>query len=159
MTSAERPSRRMRMESTTASQTIALVAGVLFVLVGLIGFAVTGTSDFAGSNTDKSLLGFELNPLHNLVHLALGAIGLALWRTDQTARTYGWLLFIGYGLAFLYGLFVVNNTSGANFLSLNSADNGLHLVSAIIGIAAAMAPASSTQTSSGRGRFGGHAPI
>jgi hypothetical protein len=40
----------------------------------------------------------------------------------DTARTYGWLLAAGYGLAFLYGLFAAGN-SDINFLSLNGADN------------------------------------
>jgi hypothetical protein len=52
----------------------------------------------------------EINPLHNLVHLAIGLAGLALWRRLDTARTYGWLLAAGCGLAFLYGLFAARNS-------------------------------------------------
>jgi hypothetical protein len=88
-------------------------------------------------------LGFEINPLHNLVHLAIGLAGLALWRRLDTARTYGWLLAAGYGLAFLYGLFAAGNRD-LNFLSLNGADNGLHLLSAVAGLAIALWPADRT---------------
>jgi hypothetical protein len=121
------------------SQLLALTIGAVYTLVGILGFLVTGLENFA-AETDKTLLGFELNPLHNIVHLAIGLAGLAMWRRLDTAKAYGWLLAAGYGLAFLYGLFAAGN-SDINFLSLNGADNGLHLVSAIAGLAIALWPA------------------
>jgi hypothetical protein len=124
------------------SQLLALAIGAVYTLVGLLGFLVTGFDNFA-AETDKTLLGFEINPLHNIVHLAIGLAGLALWRRLDSARLYGWLLAAGYGLAFLYGLFAAGN-SDINFLSLNGADNGLHLVSAIAGLAIALWPAQRT---------------
>jgi hypothetical protein len=127
------------------SQLLALAIGAVYTLVGLLGFLVTGFDNFA-TETDKTLLGFEINPLHNLVHLAIGLAGLALWRRLDTARLYGWLLAAGYGLAFLYGLFAAGN-SDINFLSLNGADNGLHLVSAVAGVAIALWPAQRTARS------------
>jgi hypothetical protein len=106
------------------SQLLALAIGAIYTLVGILGFFVTGFDNFA-SETDKTLLGFEINPLHNLVHLGIGLAGLAL-----------------------YGLFAAGN-SDINFLSLNGADNGLHLVSAVAGVAIALLPADRTVT--GRG--------
>jgi hypothetical protein len=124
------------------SQLLALAIGAVYTLVGLLGFFVTGLENFA-AETDKTLVGFEINPLHNLVHLAIGLAGLALWRRLDTARTYGWLLAAGYGLAFVYGLFAAGN-SDINFLSINGPDNGLHLVSAVAGLAIALWPADRT---------------
>ncbi|HJU00861.1 MAG TPA: DUF4383 domain-containing protein [Actinomycetes bacterium] len=124
------------------AQLLALIIGAVYTLVGIAGFFVTGFENFAGE-TNKTLAGFEINPLHNIVHLAIGLAGLALWRRLDTARTYGWLLAAGYGLAFLYGLFAAGN-SDINFLSLNGADNGLHLVSAAAGVAIALWPADRT---------------
>jgi ABC-type transport system involved in multi-copper enzyme maturation permease subunit len=128
------------------AQLLALAIGVVYTLVGLAGFLVTGFENFA-AETDKTLLGFEINPLHNLVHLAIGLAGLALWRRLDTARTYGWLLAAGYGLAFIYGLFAAGN-SDINFLSINGPDNGLHLVSAAAGLAIALWPAHRTARAS-----------
>jgi ABC-type transport system involved in multi-copper enzyme maturation permease subunit len=124
------------------SQLLALAIGAIYTLVGLLGFLVTGLDNFA-AETNKTLLGFEINPLHNLVHLAIGLAGLALWRRLDTARTYGWLLAAGYGLAFLYGLFAAGNRD-LNFLSINGADNVLHLLSAVAGLAIALWPADRT---------------
>jgi hypothetical protein len=120
------------------SQLLALAVGAFYALVGVLGFFVTGFDDFA-AETDKTLLGFELNPLHNLVHLAIGLGGLAMCRRLDTAHTYGWLLAVGYGAVFVYGLVAVGH-SDVNFLSINGADNGLHLVSALAGLAGALWP-------------------
>ena len=133
-----------RPDATTRhpAQLLALAIGVVYTLVGVAGFFVTGFDNFA-AETNKTLLGFEVNPLHNIVHLAIGLAGLALWRRLDTARTYGWLLAAGYGLAFIYGLFAAGNRD-INFLSLNGADNILHLVSALAGVAIALWPAERT---------------
>jgi ABC-type transport system involved in multi-copper enzyme maturation permease subunit len=135
-----------RPDSTTPArhpaQLLALAIGAVYTLVGIAGFFVTGFDNFA-SETNQTLLGFEINPLHNIVHLVIGLAGLALWRRLDTARTYGWLLAAGYGLAFLYGLFAAGN-SDINFLSINGADNVLHLVSALAGVAIALWPADRT---------------
>jgi 4-hydroxybenzoate polyprenyltransferase len=126
--------RRPASDPTTKhpSQLLALAIGAVYTLIGILGFLVTG---------------FEINPLHNIVHLAIGLAGLALWRRLDTAKTYGWLLAAGYGLAFLYGLFAAGN-SDINFLSLNGADNGLHLLSAAAGLAIALWPATRTAPAS-----------
>jgi hypothetical protein len=115
---------------------LALAIGVVYTLVGLLGFVITGFDNFAG-DTDKTLLGFEINPLHNIVHLVIGIAGIAMSRRLATARTYGWLLAAGYGLTFLYGLFAAN---GDNFLSINWPDNWLHLLSVIGGLLIALLP-------------------
>ena len=132
------------------AQLLALAIGAVYTLVGIAGFFVTGFENFA-AETDKTLLGFEINPLHNIVHLIIGLAGLALWRRLDTARTYGWLLAAGYGLTFLYGLFAAGN-SDINFLSLNGADNVLHLLSAAAGLAIALWPATRTAPASRSGR-------
>ena len=122
----------------TWPQMLALVIGAVYLLVGIVGFFVTGFDDFFAHDTDETILGFEVNPFHNVVHIVIGAAGLALSRTLAGARTYGWLLAIGYGAAFVYGLFAVNEEW--DFLSLNWADNWLHLVSALAGLVIALGP-------------------
>lgn len=116
------------------AQWLALVIGVVYTLVGLIGFAVTGFDSGFASPDGELLLGvFEINPLHNVVHLVIGVVGIVLATGLRRATTYGWLLLVGYGLAFLYGLAVAGSDEAANFLALNWGDNWLHLVSALLG--------------------------
>ena len=120
-------------------QWLALIIGIVYLVVGLAGFLVTGFDGFVEHDHSQTLVGFAINPLHNIVHIVIGLAGIALWSTAPRARTYGWLLFIGYGAAFVYGLVVANNPD-ANILNINGADNGLHLVSALAGLAIALWP-------------------
>jgi uncharacterized membrane protein YuzA (DUF378 family) len=122
----------------TWPQLLSLVIGAVYLLVGIAGFFVTGFDNFFGHDTNETLVGFEVNPFHNVVHIVIGAAGLALARTLAGARTYGWLLAVGYGATFIYGLFAVGQTW--DFLSLNWADNWLHLLSALAGLAIALGP-------------------
>lgn len=121
---------------------LALAIGAVFTLAGLAGFLLTGFDGWT-EHTGESLLGFEVNPLHNLVHLVIGLAGLALSRTLAGARTFGWLLAVGYGAALVYGLFAVGNED-IDFLAINPADNVLHAVSAVAGLAIALWPVRTT---------------
>ena len=119
----------------TLAQTLALVFGATFLLVGILGFIPGITTDygdmaFAGEGSDAKLLGlFEVSILHNIVH-ALFGVGILAARRHDTARQY--LLYAGiiYAILFVYGLFV-GNEDDANFVPMNGADDVLHLVLAL----------------------------
>ncbi len=120
-------------------QWLALVIGVVYLLVGLAGFAVTGFDGWTEHDHSQTLLGFAINPLHNVVHLLIGLLGVLLWRTSGGARTFGWILAVGYGAAFVYGLIVQDNPD-LNVLNINAADNVLHVLSAVAGLVIALWP-------------------
>ena len=122
----------------TVPEILALAFGAVYVLIGIVGFFITGFSDFFDHDTGKNLIVFEINGMHNVVHIVIGLAGLALGRTLAGARTYGWLLAVGYGAAFIYGLVAIGQTW--DFLSINGADNVLHLVTALIGLVIALLP-------------------
>jgi hypothetical protein len=117
---------------------LALGTGALFLVAGIAGFAITGFEGFA-QETYKTLLWFEVNPLHNLVHLLVGALGLLLGWTLGGARAFGWVLAIGYGAAAAYGVLAAGEP-GIDVLSLNWADNWLHVASAALGLVIALLP-------------------
>jgi hypothetical protein len=123
----------------TWPQVLALVFGVVYLLVGIVGFFVTGFDDFAGNAQHEMLIGlFMINPLHNIVHIVIGLAGIALARTLAGARSYGWLLAVGYAAAFVYGLIAINESW--DFLDINVADNVLHLATALVGLGIALGP-------------------
>lgn len=112
-------------------QTMALLVGIVFLLVGILGFVpgITTNYDemkFAGKDSGAELLGiFQVSILHNIVHLLFGIAGIAMARTWSGARTF----LVGGGVIYLvlwlYGL-IVSQDSGGNFVPVNSADNWLH---------------------------------
>jgi Domain of unknown function (DUF4383) len=120
----------------TAVQKAALGVGVVFLLVGVLGFipGITtnyDTMSFASHHSEAKLLGiFQVSILHNIVHLLFGIAGIALSRTWDSARTY----LLGSGVIYIvllvYGLLVDVN-SDSNFIPFNNADDLLHLVLAI----------------------------
>jgi hypothetical protein len=131
-----------RTGARAPSQVAAAVVGVVFLLVGILGFipGVTTNYDtmtFAGHDSTAMLLGvFAVSVLHNIVHLLFGIAGLALSRTRSGARNY---LIIGgviYLVLWIYGL-IANGATSANFVPVNTADNWLHLALAIVMIGAA----------------------
>lgn len=117
---------------TTPAQKAARVVGAAFLLVGVLGFVpgvTTGVSDmtFGGHHSDAFLLGvFQVSVLHNIVHLLFGVAGLALSKSAKGSKGYLLVGGVAYLALWVYGL-VVDMTSQANFVPLNTADNWLHL--------------------------------
>ena len=145
--------------SRTAVQKAALGVGVVFLLVGVLGFipGITtnyGTMSFASHHSEAKLLGlFQVSILHNIVHLLFGVAGVALARTIGGARKYLVVGGIIYLVLFLYGL-IVGQDSMANFVPVNTADDILHLVLGLgmigLGLALTRRVAGSTRTSGAR---------
>ena len=127
-----------RNDRSTAATTRAPIqiaagaVGVVFLLVGVLGFIPGVTSNFdtinfIGHESEAKLLGiFQVNILHNIVHLLFGAAGIAAARTIPWSRNF--LIYGGviYLVLWIYGM-VVDLDTAANFVSLNTADNWLHL--------------------------------
>lgn len=59
--------------SRSPVQVFSMVLGAVYLLIGLAGFAVTGFDDFAAPPVDGTLIIFGVNPLHNIVHVVIGA--------------------------------------------------------------------------------------
>ena len=134
----------------TVPEILSLAFGAIYLLVGIIGFFVTGFDHFADNDQHEKLLGlFMINPLHNIAHILVGLAGLALARTLAGARTYGWLLAVLYAALFVYGLIAVNKSW--DFLNINAGDNVLHIATALVGLVIALLPVR-TAVDSGRTR-------
>jgi hypothetical protein len=110
---------------------IALLVGITFVLVGILGFVPGLTTnvddlDFAGHHSGAELFDlFQVSMLHNIVHLLFGVAGLVMARRVDTARVF----LVGGGVVYLvlwlYGM-IIDLASEANFVPFDDADNWLH---------------------------------
>src|SRR5438034_5995885 len=98
------------MRVRTPVQSLAALAGAVFLAVGILGFVpgITthyGDLSFAGHGSGAKLLGiFQTSILQNVVHLLFGLAGIAMARSWEGARTF----LIGGGVIYLvlfvYGL-------------------------------------------------------
>jgi hypothetical protein len=117
----------------TQVQKAALAAGVVFLLVGVLGFVpgITTNYDqlsFASHHSEAMLMGvFQVSILHNIVHLLFGAAGIAMARTRSASKNYMLWGGVIYLVLWIYGL-LIDHDSTANFVPVNDADNWLHLV-------------------------------
>lgn len=124
MSSTNRPAGR------NLNQLVAAVFGAVYVLVGILGFFVH-SDGFAATSGGKLLGIFEVNPLHNIAHLLIGAVLLGAARAGASAaRGVNIAIGAAYLLLGILGLFILS--SSANILALNGADNGLHFASALV---------------------------
>ena len=117
------------MRDRTPVQSLAMLVGATFLLVGVLGFipGITthyGDLSFAGHDSGAKLLGvFQVSILHNIVHLLFGIVGIMLAKAPDTARTF----LIGGGVVYL-ALWLLGIVGGADWIPSNTADNWLHFV-------------------------------
>src|SRR5687767_13421033 len=113
------------------AKTVCKILGVVFVLVGLIGFA------------KPDLLGAHLTGAHNAVHIVSGAIALYLGFAGSlsAAKTFCLVFGIVYlALGFL-GLFVFGDPANdrmwhiAGVLELGRVDHLIHIVLGVVFLA------------------------
>ena len=117
---------------------VATIFGAVYVLVGLLGFTVTAGVDFIATDGGLLLGIFEVNPLHNIAHLLIGAALLIGGLSNvRAAKAVNLIVGAAYLLLGIVGFFIAD--TGANVLALNTADHFLHLGSALILLGVAIA--------------------
>lgn len=108
----------------TLSKMTAGLFGAVYALLGLAGFAVTG---FGSTGT---LVIFDLSVLDNVVHLAIGVAGLAVYAIERGApRKFCQAAGVIAGLIALLGI-IVSNPLG--ILPVGGADVVLHAFTALV---------------------------
>jgi hypothetical protein len=100
----------------------AVIFGIIFVIVGILGFIPNG---LVGSNGY-----FVTDTIHNIVHLLIGVV--LLFAAKSQSASSMWLKVFGvvYLILFIDGLFQQDNLLG--FVTANKADTWLHLVLGVV---------------------------
>jgi len=122
----------------------ALILGIVFVLVGVLGFipgALTAAPAFGdhGSHDlviagygEGYLLGlFHVNWVHSMIHVIFGVAGIAMSRTASSAVTYSRIVAVAYGLLAIMGLVPALNTV-FGYIPIHGHDVWLHAAIAIV---------------------------
>ena len=125
-----------RADERTPAQWYCLIFGAVLLLAGLLGFVVDSQFDTGSSVNGDELLGFEVNGIHNLVHIASGLGLLAVAAKRETARLGAIIFGVVYGLVTLIGF--IDGDTVLGLLPVNMADNVLHLGISALGIAAGL---------------------
>jgi hypothetical protein len=117
----------------TPAQWYCLAAGLVLLLAGAFGFISDSTFDVGSALNGKGFLGFEVNGWHNVVHILSGLLLLAAFRRRSLAKTVALGFGLVYGVVAIIGLIDGNDVLG--LIPVNAADNVLHIVLSVVGIA------------------------
>ena len=116
---------------TSPNRLVGTIFGAVYLVVGALGFAYTAGVGFVATQGGLILGIFEVNPLHNIAHLLIGAaLLIAGLSSVVAAKTVNIVIGAAYLLLGIVGFFLAG--TGANILALNTPDHFLHLASAIV---------------------------
>jgi hypothetical protein len=112
---------------------LGLVLGVVYLLVGIFGFFLTSDTGFAATTGPRFIDLFQVNPLYNLVHVAIGALlfvtALVGIRSSRvTNLTLGSIFLLGG----VVGLLLATPGNSLNVLAINGADNVANFATAVL---------------------------
>ncbi len=116
---------------SSPNRLVATIFGAVYLVVGALGFAVTGGVSFFATEGGLLLGIFEVNPAHNVAHLLIGAALLTAGLMSAVAAKWVNIIVGGaYLLLGIVGFFLVG--TAFNILALNTFDHFLHLASALV---------------------------
>ncbi|QQG37979.1 MAG: DUF4383 domain-containing protein [Candidatus Kaiserbacteria bacterium] len=104
-------------------QKLAWVFGIVFLAVGALGYVPAATQN-------GMLLGiFQVDGLHNVIHLLSGALAIAVAMSGQYARLYFQVFGVVYAVVTVVGF--VQGDTVLGLIMTNTADHVLHLILAV----------------------------
>jgi hypothetical protein len=119
--------------SQSPNRLLGIFLGIIYLLDGIYGFFLTSDTGFASTSGPKVFDLFEVNPLHNLVHVAIGiallTAGLVSARAAKAGNTILGALFLLVGVV---GLLLSSGNNPLNVLAINGADNVLNFATAVV---------------------------
>ena len=121
-----------RDDRRTPAQWYCLLAGLALLLAGAFGFISDSSFDTSDRVQGDLFLGFEVNAIHNLIHVASGLVLLAASPKRASARAVALAFGLVYGLVAVIGL--IDGEDVLGLIPINSADNLLHVALAALGI-------------------------
>jgi hypothetical protein len=121
-------------------QRFAQVFGAVYVLVGLAGFIppllIGSVPGVLGPFAGFLLALFAVNWFHNVAHLAIGAVGVAVYRSYSGSKAYALALGVAYAALFVLGVLTADVATLGGLLPLNGLDDVLHIATSLVAFAA-----------------------
>ena len=126
-----------RRGGPSPAQAFCGLVGVVLILAGILGFF--GDSSFGGPDERGTFLDLDVNGWHNVVHIATGLLLLVGAPNATLARVACAAFGATYALVALLGWLDGSDVLG--LIPIDSADNALHSILAVLALLAAAAPA------------------
>jgi hypothetical protein len=121
-----------RDDRRTPAQWYCLLGGLALLLAGAFGFISDSSFDTGDEVQGDLFLGFEVNAIHNLIHVASGLVLLVASPKRASARAVALAFGLVYGVVAIIG--VIDGEDVLGLIPINSADNLLHIALAALGI-------------------------
>jgi hypothetical protein len=120
------------MRQDSLAQRVAPFFGLLYITIGIVGFFVTGFDNFV-QNTNETLIGFSINPMHNLVHLLIGTFLIVMATRPSVPVAEGAVLGVGlfYVTAFVIGTVAKDNLTIISMYGYGDLENFNHIVNGV----------------------------
>ncbi|MFD2473335.1 DUF4383 domain-containing protein [Amycolatopsis silviterrae] len=114
------------------------VLGLIYLVLGVAGFFLPQTAH-AGHDTSRVIWLFSSSTVLNIVHTAIGLLGLLAARKLSGAVGYCWVLFVAFTGLTAYGILATAfSTVPQDPVNLNWADNWLHGLTALVALVVAL---------------------
>jgi hypothetical protein len=136
----------MSSGSKSLVQSVVPIVGAFYVAIGILGFFATGFTGFTQSSGDE-LLGFHVNPFHNLVHLAIGAFLIIMAMNKNKAVGEGATMGVGlfYIVAFVIGVYASDNLTILAMQGAGDLENFNHIVNGVLLLTVGLLSSGQTQ--------------
>jgi hypothetical protein len=128
-----------------------VLIGGAYVGIGIIGFFITGFGNFLANTSDELLFGASINPMHNLVHIVVGAFLIAMTRFS-TPTTEGALMGVGifYIAAFVIGVIAPDNLTIISMTGAADGENFVHIITGVTALGAGLISVGQTESAAKR---------
>jgi len=138
------------MSNSSLAQKVMPIIGLFYVVIGVIGFTITGFGNFV-QNTGDTMLGFSVNPFHNVVHFAIGAFLIVMSLLGPSIAE-GACLGVGlfYIVAFVIGVVGESNLTIISMFGRGDLENFNHLLNGVLLLFLGLASTAATEAQSKR---------
>ena len=121
----------------TPAQVYALLVGLALLAGGVLGFFYSASFAIGEAIEREAVLGIlDINAWHNLVHIATGALALAVAGSYSTSRAFALAFGVVYLLVAMIGFAVGDGEAIVGLVPVNTEDNVFHVLIAVSGLLA-----------------------
>ena len=112
---------------------VGVAFGAFYIVLGLVGFMVTGFGGALTGEQGHAILGVSINQFHNIAHFGIGALLVVMSLQKNDAAAEGTVMGVGlfYVVAFILGVMSSDNLTILGVRGEGDPANFFHLLSGV----------------------------